>query len=272
MRVFVSVALVVLLLEATLILAFLAGYYWIGGWVPGALLCAIVLLLIVMPWIGDLEVLFDSAKEALDVRLAWWGSARVRLRPTVEVRGRFLLIPFTRRARARKKPVSPREAEHQAAEPGPPTAEPRPEEPPGRRRPGRHLWRAITERITEKGLGLEKLGDLVLAAGRAAHELLWRAKDLSVVVQSPTGNDTADTAIAGFVGHRTLGPVDLKCTPRGSRRIRVFFRIGLLRAALAAFLFLVEGKPPRRASKSRRAENRGPAPRPRPTSEPTEAD
>ncbi len=229
MRVLTAVALTLLLLEAVLAGACCAGYWWLGGGWGGTALVVAVVLLIVGPWLGDLCVDFDSRPAKLEVRVAWWAAMRMNLK-TQEGRFRFLFISWRTQAKGRAKP-KPKPAPTEAEKPA-------------------RLDRART--IGRHAGGLTRMA---LAALQALFTLLGEARELRLRVQSPTEIDTLDRVLAGVVQSQEIGPLDLSLATGGKRRIEAHYRIGLLRAFLAAWYAYLEGRPVRtiRALRAERA-------------------
>jgi len=222
MRFFIAVALIILVCELILAAAFLAGYFWLGGWGPGLLLLGGVLLLLILPWIGEAAVEYDSAAGQATVRLGWWGGLTFRQRPETEVRGRFFLIPWRS-----KKPSKPKPE---------PT-----EDSVGVQRP-RRAWR-LPRFSLFRAINAKQLLGLLLALGQTAHELFWGARYFSIDVEAPTQNQLADSALRNLVGCRTWGPLEFQLGDSGARRVRVRYRIALVLAAVAGLRVLVEGRP-----------------------------
>jgi hypothetical protein len=222
MRVFVFVAIKLLLLEALLAFACYAGYYWLGGGWPGTLLVLAVAALIVAPWIGDLRVDFDSGAGKLRVGLAWWAAMQMSLKPPGEARFRVLFITW--RSRGKAKPRRRRRA--QAARPS---------------------------GLSGVAQNLGGLARLAVAGLQALLTLLTEAKELRVRAQGLTQIDAADRALSGLVGAREVGSLDLTLLGSGRRKVEVHYRIGLLRACLAAEYALLEGRPLRTLRRLRAA-------------------
>ena len=205
-----------LLLEALLALAFLAGFHWCGGWRAGLLCSASLFVLVCLPWIGDLEFDYDSGPNRLRLVLGWWGLFTSEGRSAAP-QVRLLGIAFRPR---RKQPPSP---------PSEATA------PLDRAR----------EAAGWAGENFDNLVRLLLAALQAGHELLWSAKELQVKVQAPVGYEWVDLALASIVRERKVGPMDLQCTAVGQRRVRVRYRTAMPNAALLALAFFADGRPRR---------------------------
>ncbi len=232
MRMAAAVALLVLVLELLLALAFVVGCHWVGGWHGGLLVTGAVLLLIVLPWLGDLRIWFDSAGPAATVKLAWWGRLTFRTSPrATELRVRVLFIPWTRRT---AKDDSPDAAPGAQAAPeeqaeGEPAAH-------NRRRTG------LVRRLNADTV--EAIARLALSGLQAANDLIWSAAEIKVRVDDVVEHETADRTLARVFGLRGVGPIDIMmATDEGKRRVRLRYRIGLLRAALAALQVFVEGRP-----------------------------
>ena len=216
MRVLGWVALVLLILEALVGFACYAGYAWLGGGWAGTALVLGVLLLIVIPWLGDLVVEYDSGS-GLKVRLAWWAALQIKFKPR-EARFRILFITW-RKAEA-AKPRSHKRRRPQAAKK---KASP---------------WPAV-------GKNLGGIGRVVLAGLQALGTLLAEAKELRIIAKSLTQNDMADAVLAGVVSEREAGPVRLELLSGGQRRVEVHYRIGLLRACLTALYAALQSRPVR---------------------------
>ena len=232
MRVLVALTVIVILSEVLLGLAFWAGYYLVGGWAGGVIFSGGLVLLVLLPWVGTLEANYDTEGHRLDMRLSWWGRLMVQRAPEPEVRAWALGIPWRKKLEA-KGPPEEAEAEHAEQEAS----------------ADHHRgWRQQLG-----GMDLQDMTRLVPAALQALTDLLWEARELEVKVQAPTGNDLADTAIAAVVGHRGLGPLDLKCTGTGDRRVHTHFRIGMLRAGLALLYLAIQARPLQLAMKARAA-------------------
>ena len=213
LRLFGAGILLLLGVEILLGLAFWAGCAWLGGPVAGLLLAAVVLALMVLPWVGELRAEFDSQSRELKAKVSWWASARVSFTGEPELRLRVLGVPYRRKLRKRAPPPVAAPVKKLTAR----------KQKPAKRNP-RDLIR------------------FALAALLAAGELLSETEQVAVTVNAPAGIDAVDQIIAGVVGRRTLGPVDLQVLPEGNRRVRLRYRIAL-RTCLAAGLFvLIQGR------------------------------
>ncbi len=232
MRMAAAVALLVLVLELLLALAFVLGSHWVGGWRGGLLVTGAVLLLIVLPWLGDLRIWFDSAGPAATVKLAWWGRLTFRTSPkATELRVRVLFIPWTRRtakdekpdAESAEQPVPEEQVEGEAAAPRPRRA-------------------TVLRRLNADTV--EGITRLALSGLQAANHLVWSAAEIKVRVDDVVQQETADRTLERVFGLRGVGPIDIMmATDEGKRRVRLRYRIGLLRTALAGLQVFVEGRP-----------------------------
>ena len=211
------------LLEALLALAFLAGFFWCGGWRAGLLCSASLLVLICLPWLGDLELDYDSRPGRLRLVLGWWGLVTSESSSTPP-QLRLLGIRFRPK---RRKPSAP-------------SSEP-PETPAETPAP----FERARDSAGWASENFDSLVRLLLAALQASHELLWGAKELQLKVQSPVQYEWADLALAALIRERKVGPVDLQCTALGPRRIKVHYRAAMLNAALIALAFAADGRPRR---------------------------
>lgn len=212
-----TVALVLILLEVVLVLAFWGGWVWIGGWPGGVILLAGVSLLLALPWVGDLQIDYDTTTNETDLRLSWWGRLTLQTKPLRELRGRVLGIPWRRKLGAKERKARHKERERRAER-------------------GRKLLRWATGNF-------DPVVRALLAALQAAHELLWESRELTVYVQAPTQIEAADRIITGLVGARIVGPLDLRSAGKGERRVRVHYQIGLLRATLTLLYAFLQGRP-----------------------------
>lgn len=221
MRVLLTVALILVLLEAILAFACYAGYAWLGGGLWGTLLVVAVALMLVAPWMGELRVEADSAAGALAARFAWWGAFSMRSRPRKEFRVRVLCVPMRFRVKPgkKRKPAKGRRARRAEAKP--------------RRRPS-----------------AAAVAGLIPATLQVLVDLLLEAREVSVRIQAPVQNSWADGVLAAAIGERRLGSVDLALTGSGKRRVTLRYRIGILRGALALLYLLVQGRPWRLGSPS----------------------
>jgi len=211
-RVFTAVTLWVLAVELLLGLGFVLGYYWLGGWQMGLLVAGVVLLLLVLPWLGELQGEYDSRSGQLCARVGWWGRVRYHRGPPALIELRLCGIPWRRR-------LDRAGDAKRAAAPAAPQAEPAPR---------RRTWQLPPERAGD-------LGRALWAALGAGHDLLWDARRVYVQIDAPTQHQTPDQILARVFGHRGLDPLELKLTAdEQRRRVQVRYRVGLFRAAVTA--------------------------------------
>jgi len=213
LRLFGAGMLLLLGVEVLLGLAFWAGCAWLGGPVAGLLLGAAVLALMVLPWVGELRAEFDSQPRELKAKVSWWASARVSFTGEPELRLRVLGVPYRRKLRKRAPPPVTAHGKK-------PTAR--------KQKPAKRNTRDLVR--------------FALAALLAAGEILLETEQIAVTVNAPAGIDAVDQIIAGVVGRRTLGPVNLQVLPEGSRRVRLRYRIALRTCAAAGLFVLVQGR------------------------------
>ena len=116
------------------------------------------------------------------------------------------------------------------------------------------------EALRKAGGDWEEIARLVPSGLQLVTELLCDARELQVKVQAPTGNDLADGVIAGIVGHRGVGPIDLRCIADSERRVQVHYHIGLCRAALGALYVAIQGLPWMLKRRAREKEDKGERP------------
>ena len=217
MRLIWIVALGLLALEIILALAFWAGWSWIGGWPGGLGLLALTLVLMILPWLGDLTVDVDSEVAKADVGLGWIGRFTRMGEPKRETRMRFLFFHWTRRDGVpRKKKKKPARA----------------------RAPRRGRVAAVLD-------SAPPIFRMVSAGAQALIDLAHDAHEFSVEVQSPTALSRANTALAGIIGTRQLGPLRLQVSGRGERAFRLRYRIKFARAAAIALSALIQARPDR---------------------------
>jgi len=207
-RVFSASLLCLVILQVILALVFWAGYTWIGGVVPGALLAAATLILIALPWVGELVVVYDSQAQEMNVKAAWWGSARLRFVDQPELRLRVCGLPYRR----------------DLARAAPPVQGPTP------------------DRVEWARQNLPDLLRFALAALQAAYEITWATQQMTVTLNAPTQIDVLDQILAGVIGRRTLGPFTVQALPEGARRVRVRYRLPLRTVAAAALFVLLQGR------------------------------
>lgn len=237
MRMAEAIALLLLGIEALVGLGFIAGWYWLGGLRGGLIIGGFILLLIVLPWLGELAVRFDSAGPAAAVRISWWGRLSFHETPDAsEFCVRVLGIPF-RRSRPKQSP-EPAPKPAIVAEPSTPEAETAemPEAPAQRK--AASLMRRVSADT------LEGMTRMSLAGLAATNDLLWGAREITVRLDDVTEHEGVDRALQHIFGARTVGPLDLLLmTGDGTRRVRLRYRIGLFRLAMNGLQVFVEGQP-----------------------------
>jgi len=252
MRMTAAVAVGVLILEALLAGAFLLGFYWLGGWRWGLLFSGALLLLLVLPWLGELKVVFDSAGPRGAAKIGWWGRVSFAQRQSAtDLVVRILGIPIRRRIEHKQPPEKRAEQKAEKEEREvPPEFEPAAvkgvteerareaaESPTKPARQKVAIWQRIDSKTAE---GLCR----VIGSGLGAScELIWGAEEIRVSVQDPTKNAMADTAIEQVFGRRQVGPADVSVvTGERDRRVRAVYRIGLLRMVLAGAQVVIDGR------------------------------
>ena len=210
MRVLLTVALIVVFLEAVVAFACFAGWYWLGGGLWGTVLVAAVIVLIIAPWIGEMRVEMDSQEGWLAVSMGWWFALRATQDPR-EMRMRIVILPlrFRPKSDAEKPPRSPKTA-------------------------------ATKRRARPSAASIVRM---VPAALQALVDLLWEARELSLRVQAPVQNPYADAGIAALVGKKHWGPMHLSTVGTGDRAVWLRYRAGLLRATLTLLYCALQGRP-----------------------------
>ncbi len=250
MRMAGAVTLGILIIEALLAGAFALGYYWLDGIQWGLLFSGVMLLLIVLPWPGELKVVFDSDGPKGAVRVGWWGRASFARRGTAtQLVVRVLGIPIRRRIEDTKAEPETGEAEAPEEADAPPEFEPAAEEGlaeerapeseenevEARRRPA--WWRRIDSET------VEGLCRVVGSSLGATCELVWGAEEIRISVRDAAEHAVADAVLEQVIGRRQVGPVDVTITSGDcDRRVRAIYRIGLLRAALAGAQVIIDGR------------------------------
>lgn len=249
MRMAGAVTLGVLIIEALLAGAYALGFYWLGAWSWGLLFAGALLLLIALPWAGELKVVFDSAGPRGAMKVGWWGRASfVKGESATLVVVRVLGIPIRRRMEHKTKDASempPGEAE-EIPEVEPAAAEDEPvedvaagtedKERPVRKKP---VWERFDSRT------IAGFCRVIGSALGATCELVWGADEIRVSVQDPAENEIADRALEQVFGRREIGPADVTISSGPcQRRVRAIYRIGLLRAALAGLQVVIDGRVP----------------------------
>lgn len=244
MRMAGAVALLVIVFEVVIGLGFLAGFFWVGGLRGGLLVSGVLLLLIVTPWLGELRVWFDSRGPAATVKLSWWGRLTFRtLAQATELRARLLMVPWRRRMERKPKqepaPTTARTAEATAE--GVPEKEPI--EKTSERRPGRPRTQILQAIGRMDSTTAEGFSRLLAGALQAVNDLTWGAAEITVRIDDPTQEHIVDQALERVIARRELRPLDLMVVASGGdRRVRLRYRIGMLRAALAALQLIVDGR------------------------------
>ena len=218
MRLLGIVALGVLAVEALLALAFWAGWTWIGGWPGGLGLLALALVLMILPWLGELSVDVDSEAAKADVGLGWIARFTRLGEPKRETRVRVLFFHWMQRDGAPRKK---REKKPRAAKPS---------------RRGR---------VTTVLDSAPSIFRMVSVGAQALIDLAVEAHEFSVEVQSPTPLSRANMALAGIIGSRQLGPLRLQVSGHGDRAFRLRYRIKFARAAAIALSALIQARPDR---------------------------
>ena len=225
MRALGAGVLLTLVVEALLALAFWAGTSWLGTWLVwpwgGVVLAAVVVLLMVALLAGDLEIDFDSDGRRLDLRIGW--IARITSREREDEAGRItrtrvLFVAWTRHTAEPPAPSRGRAADGRGQ---------------------RSSW------LTRLGESAEPLSRALSAAAPALHELVWNSREMTLRVESPTQIGIADRALAGIIGSRRFGPLEIRFGASEGHALKARYRIRLYRAALTAMAAFVQGRPDR---------------------------
>ena len=261
MRMAGAVAAGTIIIQVLLAAAFVLGFFWLGGWQWGLLFAGIMLLLIVLPWLGDLKVVIDSDGPRGTVRIGWWGRVAFRVAATeTRLLIRVLGIPI-RRTMTSDKPAEPRKSdkaektEKDAAEPvtgspaggtaaGDPPPEPevaRPE--PEEKKPHMKAYDRLRKLRLPDARTVENFSRIAGAALNAGNDFVWGADEIIVCVSDPVQSKLPDAALQEIIGSRAVGPVHLSVSsPGNGRRVRALYRIGLLRAVLAGVQMVIDGR------------------------------
>lgn len=220
MRIFWVTALLVVALEALLAGVFLIGYFTIGGWLAGVLLALGVLLLLLLPWLGDLVVDYSLADERVAVKLAWWGRAVFAGRHEPELRLRFLGLPYRRKMPRKPEPKAPSK---------------------------RKLvyWAHLAGWAKAH---LEQLGRLLLSSVDAGHLLFWQARELRVEAANISGKPAVERVIERLFHRFTAGPLQLQYLAGERRRLEFHYRIRMWKVGQAGLYLLLQGQPKKLAA------------------------
>ncbi len=213
-RLFVIPILLALLPEGILAFAMVAGIVWLGSVIYGFILMFGAALLMALPLLGDLVVDMDAPPQQVSVRVGWWGRVAFRGGDQAELRIRLLGIPYRRRIA--KKPAKPKREE--------------------KKEPALSVKRWAVANTNN-------LGRLLFAVLQAVHEFVWESKAVAVTANGPTQIDVVDQLIAGVLGHRIIGPVDIEARPEGERKAHVTYRIGLAEALFIGMFVMLQGRP-----------------------------
>ena len=234
MRVITVAVIWALLVELLVGLSFLVGYHWLGGLQMGLLLAGAMLLLLALPWLGELRARYDSATGSVRARIGWWGRVTLTGKPEPLLEVRICGIPWRRKLGARKiEDERPRRVER----PTPASAcdvDVASDERPAKTSATR--FRVDHENIDD-------ITRAVTAALSAGNDLLWDAREVYFRIDAPTENTAYDDVIARIVGYRGVGPVDVKVRRGdGKRRIRARYSIGLFRADAISLCMAAQGR------------------------------
>ena len=256
MRMTGAVVLGTIIIQVLLGGAFALGFFWLEGWRPGLLFAGIMLLLIVLPWPGELKVVFDSEGPRGAVVIGWWGKVSFNLGPAQPMAIiRILGIPFRRRIEPKKKPEEAAdERTEEEAEAEAPSGAPAAEEDEAPEDVAESEDADAAEKVKRFGRWCERLrlpemekiegfSRIAGSALNAGNDLIWGADEIRVWVHNPSEKEMADAAIEQVIGSRGAGPVHLIMTAgSGGRRVRALYRISLLRAALAGAQMALDGR------------------------------
>jgi hypothetical protein len=238
MRVVTAVVIWALVVEVLIGLAFLAGYCWIGGYQMGLLIAGATLLVMALPWVGELAARYDSADGSMRATVGWWGRVAITQKPESLLEVRVCGIPWRKKLGAKKSddgaspPAPLRSGEGRPAKA---TADDTSPDSPTRARP------RVRMQVTHENV--DDVTRAVTAALAAGNDLLWDATEVYFRIDAPAEHAAYDDVIARIVAHRGVGPVDVKVTRgEGKRRIRGRYRIGLFRAAAIAMCMAAQGR------------------------------
>ena len=248
MRMAGAVVLGTVIVQALLTAAFVLGFFWLGGWQWGLLFAGVLLLLIVLPWPGELKVVFDSKGPRAAVRIGWWGKASFRRGPDESMMViRILGIPFRRKMEEKdeaEKPEEPQKPESSDMPPPKPpgadeqmVAEPEASEAAKKKRP---WWSRVKLPDAQTVEGFSRMAGSAL---NASNEFIWGAEEIRVSVEDPVQRPLPDATLEQAFGSRAVGPVHVIITRAdGERRVRGLYRIGLFRAAVAGLQMVLDGR------------------------------
>lgn len=240
MRMVGAVMLGTIVLQALLAGAFALGYLWLDDWQWGLLFAGLLLLLLLLPWLGQIRVVFDSEGPKGAVRIGWWGRANFRVEgEKTRVVVRIIGIPIRRTidetSKRKKKP---------AKKDPPPEAQPgaRAEPVEEKRSPKGWLERVRSLKLPDAQM-VEGFSRVAASALGASNEFIWGADEIRLLVSDPAQSEVPDRTLEQAVGSRAVGPVHLIVSKAGERRrVRALYQIGLLRAVLAAVQVAIDGR------------------------------
>jgi hypothetical protein len=226
MRALLLGAMLALVLETVLALAFWAGAAWLGGLLPwpwnGIAMAVAAAAAMAAVLAGDLDAAYDSERHRLDVRLGWLARRQSSDRedgPGRLTRTRILFVSWTAR-----------------------TDRPADDGTRVTTTPAVATRRSLFARLAAAA---EPLSRALAGAAPALHELTWHAREMRIRVESPTRVTIADRALAALIGQRRFGPLEIQFGEGGERAIRARYRVRLYRAVLVALAMFAEGRPDR---------------------------
>jgi hypothetical protein len=226
-RLFIIPILLALLPEGILAFAMVAGIVWLGHVIYGFILVFGAALLMALPLLGDLVIDVNAPPQQVAVKIGWWGRLAYRGGEPAELRVRLLGIPYRRRMV--KKPRAPEHA-----------------------KPKVDLKRwALANKVN--------LSRLLLAGLQAGNESLWGSETISVTASGLTRIEIVDQIISGVIGHRVVGPIDIKAKPESERQVGIRYRIGLAQALFIGLFVALQGRPASLMRSYRQAQRRAEA-------------